>query len=255
MIRNLFSPPVPRLGLAMGALALALALAAPAGAQAQATPDPKKQAQAGKPAPKKPAPAKSSAPKPDPKKTTARAGKPDPKKPAAAAAGAAAAASGAASAKPAAQSAAKPAPKPAPLQTYGDWDAFALKGDKAQTCYALSVPKDRQPASLKRDPGFFFVTHRPAEGVRNEISFTVGFEVKPGAPAKAEIGSASFDLVSKGANLWIKNAAEEAKALEAMRRGARLLVKAQSLRGNASTDVYSLSGLAQALDRIQKECQ
>ncbi len=251
MIRNLFSPPVPRLGLAMGALALALALAAPAGAQAQATPDPKKQAQAGKPAPKKPAPAKSSAKKPDPKKTTARAGKPDPKKPAAAAAGAAAAASGAASAKPAAQSAAKPAP----LQTYGDWDAFALKGDKAQTCYALSVPKDRQPASLKRDPGFFFVTHRPAEGVRNEISFTVGFEVKPGAPAKAEIGSASFDLVSKGANLWIKNAAEEAKALEAMRRGARLLVKAQSLRGNASTDVYSLSGLAQALDRIQKECQ
>jgi hypothetical protein len=31
-------------------------------------------------------------------------------------------------------------------------------------------------------------------------------------------------------------------------------VKATSLRGNLTTDTYSLTGLAGALDRVQKEC-
>jgi len=236
MIRSCFVPFLRHSGLSLGALALAAALVGAPAAEAQTRQDPKKQAQAEKAKPKKPAAKKATSKKPDPKKTASAkpdTRKPDPKKPAAAAAGG----------------------KPAPLQTYGDWAAYAMKSDKARTCYAVSAPKDRQPTSLKRDPGFFFVTHRPTEGVRNELSFTVGFDVKANAPAKAEVGAASFDLVSKGGNLWIKNAAEEPKALEAMRKGSRLVVKAQSLRGNTSTDVYSLSGLAQALDRVQKECQ
>lgn len=145
--------------------------------------------------------------------------------------------------------------KPALVQSYGDWGAYAAKGAKARTCYALASPKERLPAALKRDPAFIFVSQRPAEGVRNEISFIMGFDVKPGSAPKAEIGNASFDLVAKGGNLWIKNAADEARALDAMRKGARIVVKAQSLRGNLTTDSYSLSGLSQALERVQKECQ
>lgn len=168
----------------------------------------------------------------------------------------------------AAQSRAKPAPaaqapvapaqdpgQPALLQSYGDWGAYAAKGAKARTCYALATPKERLPAGLKRDPAYLFVSQRPAEGVRNEISFVMGFNVKPGSAPKAEIGNVSFELVAKGPNLWIKNAADEARALDAMRKGARILVKAQSLRGNLTTDSYSLSGLTQALERIQKECK
>lgn len=155
----------------------------------------------------------------------------------------------------------KPAPaaqdsaKPALVQSYGDWGAYAVKGAKARTCYALSAPKERLPAGLKRDPAYLFVSQRPAEGVRNEISFVMGFDVRPNSAPKAEIGNVSFKLVAKGPNLWIKNAAEEVRALDAMRKGARIVVKAMSLRGNLTTDSYSLSGLTQALERIQKECQ
>lgn len=239
MIRRDFVSSLRRSGFSLAALVLAAALAGSPAAQAQTRQDPKKQAQAAKAAPKKPAAKKTTSKKPDPKKAASAkpdTRKPDPKKPAVAAAAGAAG-------------------KPAPLQTYGDWAAYAIKGEKTRTCYAVSAPKERQPASLKRDPGFFFVTHRPTEGVRSELSFSVGFDVKANAPAKAEIGAASFELIAKGRDLWIKNAAEEAKALDALRKGSRLVVKAQSLRGNMSTDVYSLSGLAQALDRIQKECQ
>jgi hypothetical protein len=40
-----------------------------------------------------------------------------------------------------------------------------------------------------------------------------------------------------------------------MKRGSKLIVKAPSTKGNVTTDSYSLAGLSQALDRVQKECQ
>jgi invasion protein IalB len=39
-----------------------------------------------------------------------------------------------------------------------------------------------------------------------------------------------------------------------MRKGAKLVTKAASLRGRQSIDTYALSGFAQAMDRLQKEC-
>jgi hypothetical protein len=54
---------------------------------------------------------------------------------------------------------------------------------------------------------------------------------------------------------WIKNVAEEAPMVDAMRKGADLTVKGTSGRGTTSTDQYSLKGLAQALDKIEQECK
>jgi hypothetical protein len=70
----------------------------------------------------------------------------------------------------------------------------------------------------------------------------------------AEIGGAEFELVAKGEHLWLRNAADEGKFIGALRKGARLTVKASSLRNNLTTDTYSLSGVSQALDRAIKEC-
>lgn len=156
--------------------------------------------------------------------------------------------------------------KPLLVATYGDWGAYAAKAGPSKTCYALAQPKDRAPANLKRDPAFIFIADRPAENVRNEISIIVGFDVKgsdpaPGAAAAAasdasvEVGATKFALIAKGSNLWLKNAAEEGPMIAAMRKNSKLTVQAASLKGNVTTDDYSLLGLAQALDRAQKECQ
>lgn len=146
---------------------------------------------------------------------------------------------------------------PSLVATNGDWEVYEAAGAKGKICYALSRPKDRQPSSLKRDPGYIFISTRPGEGVRGEVSIIMGFPLKDNAPnASAEIGSTKFALVTKGQNAWVRNAAEERQLLEAMRRNARakLVVKAPSVRGNVSTDSYSLAGLAQALDRVNKDC-
>ncbi len=181
-------------------------------------------------------------------------------------------------AKPADKDATPPAAKPALVATYGDWSVFQSQAGKSRICYALAQPKDRAPAELKRDPGYAFISERPAEGVRNEVSFIMGFEVAVPADASepkdkktpdakdknktkavdvaptAALGEASFELQPKGAKLWVKNAAKESALIAEMRKGAKLQIKAASKKGNLTTDTYSLSGFAQAIDRALKEC-
>jgi invasion protein IalB len=173
--------------------------------------------------------------------------------------------------------------KPALVATFGDWNVFVGEAGKGRICYTLAQPKSREPASLKRDPGYAFISDRPAEGVRNEVSFIMGFDVAggvdateakldpkqgekpatktdakpktPAAPAPvALVDEATFEMLPKGGDLWVKNAAKEGALIAEMRKGAKLVIKAASLRGHQSIDTYSLSGFAQALERLQKEC-
>jgi invasion protein IalB len=163
---------------------------------------------------------------------------------------------------------APPAAKPELVGSFGDWSVFHSQSGKARICYALAQPKDRDPDDLKRDPGYAFISERPSEGVRNEVSFIMGFDV--GAPSAdsddskdkkkkliaptAEIADTTFDLLPKGANLWVKNAAQESDLIAQMRKGGKLIIKATSKKGNLTTDTYSLSGFAQAIDRAVKDC-
>ena len=73
------------------------------------------------------------------------------------------------------------ASKPALVATFGDWNVFVGQVGKGRICYTLAQPKTREPSSLKRDPGYAFISDRPAEGVRNEVSFIMGFDIAAGA--------------------------------------------------------------------------
>jgi invasion protein IalB len=176
------------------------------------------------------------------------------------------------------------ASKPALVATFGDWNVFVAEAGKGRICYTLAQPKTREPASLKRDPGYAFISDRPGEGVRNEVSFIMGFDIAagedtteakpnakpaakpapkseakpktPSAPAApvALVDETTFEMLPKGGNLWVKNAARESALIAEMRKGTKLVIKAASLRGHESIDTYSLAGLAQAMDRLQKEC-
>lgn len=140
------------------------------------------------------------------------------------------------------------------LGSFGEWGAYATNG-KAKTCYALAQPKSREPAALKKETAYIFISTRPAENVKSELSFIMGFPMKDGSEAEVAIGDNSFSLIAKGANAWVKNPAEESRLIEAMKRGSKLTVKATSSKGKPVTDVYALAGLAQALEKVHKECR
>ncbi len=158
-------------------------------------------------------------------------------------------------AAPAAQPAQPAAPSgPVLLGTFGDWGAYASDTPKGRVCYALSSPKERLPKELKRDPGFLFISTRPSENVRNELSVILGYPTKDNSAGEITIGTTKFPLVTRDRSAWLANAAQDPAALEAMRKAQSLTVRASSARGNATTDRYSLQGLSQALDRLKKDC-
>lgn len=146
--------------------------------------------------------------------------------------------------------------KPALVGNFGDWGVYVSQSPKSKICYALAQPKDRSPATLKRESAYVFISNRPGEGVRGEVSMIMGVALKDGASgAKAEIGSAKFELVAKGQNAFIKNAAEETQFVSTLKkRGSRLVISVPVAKGPGVTDTYSLAGLSQALDRVSKEC-
>ncbi|WP_262030342.1 hypothetical protein [Microvirga sp. Mcv34] len=191
----------------------------------------------------RPAPAKPAA-KPAP------AAKTNPAKPAAAAAAGAAAGAGAAKATQAATG-----PGGASLLTsYGDWGVYTAQTGRSKICYALSQPKDRLPKNVNRDPAYLFVSFRPAENVKNEVALVLGFAAKENGAAEAAVGNASYALITKASNAWLKNPAEEGQAIATMARSGTVTVKTQSARGSSLTDRYSLNGFGKALEHARKEC-
>jgi invasion protein IalB len=168
----------------------------------------------------------------------------------------------AAQAKPAHEAQKKP-PKAEPteqavlLGQFGDWGAYKATPGGKKVCFALAKPTsaETEPAGRKRDPSYAFVSTRPAEKVKNEISMIVGYPQKSGVDATATIGSANYVMYTQNDGAWVKNAAEEAQMVNAMRKGADLVIKSVSGRGTKSTDRYSLKGLDQALDKVAEECK
>jgi invasion protein IalB len=159
-------------------------------------------------------------------------------------------------AKPAAAAAA-PAPQPTLLGQFGDWGAYTASPGGKKVCFALAKPSNSKtaPPNRPRDPTYMFISSRPAEKVRDEVSVIFGYGFKPNADASIEISGAAYAMYTQADGAWIKNAAEETRLVDAMRKGADLTVKGISAKGTASTDVYSLRGLPEALNRVGQECK
>lgn len=139
------------------------------------------------------------------------------------------------------------------LGQFNDWSAYSAATEKGKICFAITQPKTRAPEGLKRDPAYFFVSHRPGDKVRNEVSIQIGFAAKAGSTADAAIDSNTFNLMTQGERAW-SNGQDDGKLVDTMRKGKNLQIKTTSLRGNITTDTYSLKGVSAALDKINKEC-
>lgn len=140
------------------------------------------------------------------------------------------------------------------IGTFGDWKALMSGKDKGKVCYALSQPKDRQPAKLQRDPGYLFVSNRTSDGAKGEFAVRLGFAGSTTKEGTLAIGTSNFALVASGESAFLKNPAQEAQVIDLMKRSAGISIKVASARGNETTDKYSMNGFAKALEAAAKEC-
>ncbi len=169
-------------------------------------------------------------------------------------------------AKPSTAKPAKPEPaataaaggaEPALIGQYGSWGAYMAMPNGRKVCFALAKPASSKtnPPNCPRDPAYAFVSTRPAEKVVNEVSIMIGYALKPGSESSLEVGGSAYAMYTQGDGLWIKNAAEEEQMVSAMRKSAEATVKGISAKGTETTDVFSLKGLSQALDRLAQDCK
>jgi hypothetical protein len=174
---------------------------------------------------------------------------------------------GAAKPSPAKPEATKPEAKPAAVVAggaeptligqFGTWGAYTAMPNGKKVCFALAKPASSKtnPPNRPRDPAYAFVSTRPAEKVTNEVSVMIGYTLKPGSESTLEVGGASYAMYTQGDGLWIKNAAEEERMVDAMRKAADATVKGVSAKGTETTDTFSLKGLSQALDKLGQDCK
>jgi len=141
------------------------------------------------------------------------------------------------------------------VSTFSDWSSYMHEDARAKICFAVSQPKSQEPKSANRDPAFFYISAWPKDGVRTEISVKIGYPFKKGSEATVTIGGAAFKLFTQNDRAFVGDVAQEVKLIEAMKNAQTMQVQGTSERGTATTDSYSLAGLAQALQAAAAQCQ
>lgn len=138
-----------------------------------------------------------------------------------------------------------------------DWNVF-VETDPAE-CWGVSAPKetvntrDGQVVAVQRGEILLFVTFRPGANVAGEISFTGGYPFREGSTVTVAVGGDSFDLATDGEWAWPARE-DDARLIEAMKRGTEAVVTGVSSRGTQTRDTFSLFGFSAAMEEAQKRC-
>lgn len=130
------------------------------------------------------------------------------------------------------------------------WGTYSYQANNGKVCYVLTVPTDKQPATLDHGDIFFFVSQRPGQAVSYEPQFIASYDFQANSKVSVTVGDKSFSMFTRGKSAWVENAAEEPVLIAAMKSGADMKVAAKSGRGNPTNYTFSLKGISAALSSI-----
>tara|TARA_B100000945_G_scaffold310983_1_gene303602 strand:- start:272 stop:772 length:501 start_codon:yes stop_codon:yes gene_type:complete len=136
---------------------------------------------------------------------------------------------------------------------YKNWESFTVETDKGKICFAQTTPEKRAPSSIKRDKSKLFVTFRPSENIKDEVSLTSGHSYKS-STVTASSGKKKFSFFSQKNFAWLLDDQEEKKFIKLMKRATNLIVKARMTNGAETTDHYSMMGFTKAYNTAKKTC-
>ena len=136
---------------------------------------------------------------------------------------------------------------------YKNWESFIAETDKGKICFAQTVPTKRAPAAVKRNKSKLFVTFRPSEEIKDEVSLTSGHDYKTSS-VTASSGKRRYSFFSQKDFAWLLDDQEEKKFIQLMKRATDIIVKARTTKGAETTDHYSMMGFTKAYNTAKKTC-
>lgn len=140
-----------------------------------------------------------------------------------------------------------------------DWSVFEDTDPKE--CWAVSSPKetvntrDGRVVAVRRGEILLMAFYRPAAGVKGQLGFTGGYPFAGGSTVNLEVDGSQYELFTEGEWAWPASAADDAKIITSMKRGASAVLTARSGRGTVTKDTFSLLGFTAALEEAEKRCQ
>jgi len=152
------------------------------------------------------------------------------------------------------------AQNPKLVGSYSDWKALtfqeqgANQGEIKSGCYTIAEPIRKEGAYTTRKPVYALVTHRPSDKKLNVITIIAGYQFKDGSDATVEVGDEKFSLFTKEDMAWARSDEDDAKIVDAMKRGADMVVHGTSSKGTETKDTYSLIGFTKAYNAIGQAC-
>ena len=137
---------------------------------------------------------------------------------------------------------------------YKDWQTMVLVELGGTVCFAQSSPVLQAPKSNIRDARLF-VTFRPAEKIKDEISASPGYEFNKNNSVIATSGKnkIKFDIIQQGF-AWIADNKIEKKMVKVMKKGSRIMITGYNQKGSQTIDHYSLLGFTKAYNAAKKAC-
>jgi len=136
---------------------------------------------------------------------------------------------------------------------YKNWESFTAQTDKGKICFAQTIPTKRAPASIKREKSKLFVTFRPSENIKDEVSMTSGHDYKS-STVTASSGKKRYSFFSQKNFAWLLDDQEERGFIKTMKRATNVIVKARTTKGAETTDHYSMMGFTKAYNTAKKTC-
>lgn len=130
------------------------------------------------------------------------------------------------------------------------WGTYSYQAQTGKVCYVLTVPTEKEPASLDHGDIFFFVSQKPGQNVSFEPQFIASYDFQTESKVSVSVGDKSYSMFTRGKSAWMENAAEEPQLIAAMKAGADMKIAARSGRGNPTSYAFSLRGISAALDSI-----
>ncbi|WP_350335629.1 invasion associated locus B family protein [Coralliovum pocilloporae] len=144
---------------------------------------------------------------------------------------------------------------PSLIETHKDWGVYTHTLNGKKSCFLLSQPLKLEPVGRNHGDVYFFVTYRPTEGVNGETSVKVGYSFKEGSDVAVNVDGVNFEMFTRGEGAWIRNAADEPRLLDSMKRGRTMVVRGQSSRGTQTIYTFSLSGITAAQKKVVSTCR
>ena len=150
--------------------------------------------------------------------------------------------------------AARSAEDPKSIGKFKDWETFSVNENNNKICFAQSIPILRAPKKFERNPSRLFVSFRPTEDIKDEVSATSGYTFQKEKIVKAKTGKKTYDFFSQEGFAWILDAGEEQRFIKAMKKASRVMIIGRTDKGKQTIDHYSLMGFSKAYNTAKKNC-